>query len=132
MTKPSGAAQLAVGYITVGALVLVWSGVWFAWLLLEPGSTTGRFYVCTGTMLSGFVLLCIGLLLGRIGRAAKPADHPPEPAVQTTTDAAGNVTTAAPATAPVPAQPVATAPQPAVVNPPAAQPNGPFAVQGRR
>jgi hypothetical protein len=116
VTKTSPAAQMAVGYITVGALVLVWSGVWMTWLFWQSVSSSVSYFLCTGTMLSGLALLVIGLCLGYIGRAAKHAEQPAELASQTVRDHAGNVMTTAPAPAVAPVQ----AP-PAVVQPGAPQ-----------
>ena len=36
LSKPSSAARTAVLYITVGALMVVWTGVWYAYLRNYP------------------------------------------------------------------------------------------------
>src|SRR5262245_42934982 len=115
VTRTSPAAQTALYYITAGALVLVWSGVWLVWLLSHTDSSSTSYYFCTGTVLTGLALLVIGLLLGPIGRASKPAEQPAEVAVQTERKDDGTVTTSAPA-------PAATAPQPVAVPTPSAPP----------
>ena len=72
---PSGSARMAVGYITTGILMIVWTGVWMHYLYNnEAKSAQGYWYVCSGLMLSGFALLAIGILMGRIGQEAKNAD----------------------------------------------------------
>jgi hypothetical protein len=79
------AARSALTYITVGALMNVWSGVWFWYMYsTSEGNRDGTWwYICTGIMLSGLVLIVIGLLIGRIGREARRADAPPAPPHET-------------------------------------------------
>jgi hypothetical protein len=72
--KPSAAARMALAYITIGALTIVWTGVWWAYMRTQDVQSPTSFYLCTGFMLTGITLLVIGLALGRIGRAARPAD----------------------------------------------------------
>jgi hypothetical protein len=55
-------------------LLVVWTIV--AMFIYAPESTWGRF-LNVGFMISGFVLLGIGLLLGQLGRAARHAELPP-------------------------------------------------------
>lgn len=88
LSKPSGAVPTAVIYITLGALLVVWPGVW--WWFVPPVSSNGWFWL-TGFFITGVVLLAIGLLLGRIGRSARNAELPPEevtPSVASTDRAA--------------------------------------------
>ena len=76
-------AKMAVIYITVGALIDVWTGVYY-FLILRPqaaqnpenGSQTSFFWVL-GFFLTGLSLLVIGLLVGRIGQAARKAEVAP-------------------------------------------------------
>jgi hypothetical protein len=74
LTSPSGAFPTSLIYITVGTLVDIWTIVSF--VFYPPETNWGRFLV-VGFMVSGFALLIIGLLLGRIGRAARHAEMPP-------------------------------------------------------
>jgi len=74
---PSGSARMAVGYITTGVLMIVWTGVWLHFLYNHEhpeGSQQGYYYLCSGLMLSGIAILVIGVLMGRIGQEAKQAD----------------------------------------------------------
>ena len=72
---PSGSARMAVGYITTGILMIVWTGVWMHYLYnYAESSSQGYWYISSGLMLSGFALLAIGILMGRIGQEAKNAD----------------------------------------------------------
>lgn len=99
LSKPSGAARTAVTYVTIGALIEVWSIVWYIWLTqhASPERTEAAFYWCYGFLLTGLVLLAIGFALGRIGRAARHAELPP--------DAPANVTAEPPANAMPPGAP---------------------------
>jgi hypothetical protein len=83
LSKPSKAAFTSLTYITLGALIDVWSGIWYVYLF-----RTGRlsddpiWYWCYGFLLTGLVLLVIGLAIGRIGRSARHAELPPEEITQ--------------------------------------------------
>src|SRR5437667_6323304 len=78
ITRPSSAARLAVVYITIGALTDVWSGIWYRYLSLHPPANEATWYMCYGFLLSGLILVVIGLGIGRIGREARHAELPPE------------------------------------------------------
>lgn len=71
---PSGSARMAVGYITTGVMMMIWTGVWMYYLYHNSEANQGFWYISSGLMLSGFALLGIGLLMGRIGQEAKNAD----------------------------------------------------------
>jgi hypothetical protein len=77
------AARSALVYITLGALMDVWAGIWFWYMRsTHPGDRDGAWwYVCTGMVLTGLVLMVIGFLVGRIGREARHADAPPAPPI---------------------------------------------------
>jgi hypothetical protein len=132
LSKPSSAARMALMYITLGSLILVWSAIWYWWLMDTSYEGTVYRYVCTGLLLTGGVLLFIGLALGRIGRAARRAELPPAevtPAAaqidQTAAQAAAvNAPVAAPvANSAVAGQPAVVVPRP--VNAPAVAPAAP-------
>jgi len=115
MSKPSKAAHMAIVYVTVGALLMVWSGVWYAWMLHQapPDAETHRdgwFYLCYAIFFSGLTLFIIGFALGRIGRSGRRAELPPE--VSTTYTAQPAVVAQPVVQSVVPAQPM-TAVQPA-------------------
>jgi hypothetical protein len=79
MSKPSEEAKIAILFVTAGALTLVWSGVWMLFLHDHaPETAPWQHYVCYGCLASGLVVLVIGLALGRIARAARQAEMPPE------------------------------------------------------
>ncbi len=105
--KPSLAARLAIYYITIGALLDVWSALYYAFYL-HTAEVGQRHFWCVGFFATGLTLMLIGFTLGRIGRAARHADLLPEPPK---------------------AQPAPAAPPPAAI--PAAVPPG-AAVPARR
>jgi hypothetical protein len=117
MSKPSRAAHMAIIYVTAGALLIVWSSVWYAWMLHQtpPDASQpnkdGWFYLCYAIFFSGLTLFIIGFALGRIGRAGRRAELPPE--VTTTY-------TAQPAIASQPVMQVAAPAQPMTAVQPAA------------
>jgi hypothetical protein len=68
---------MAITYITVGALAIVWTGIWYFYLNSYPPQTPAPYYWCTGILLSGVALMIIGLAIGQIGRSARHAEMPP-------------------------------------------------------
>jgi hypothetical protein len=122
LSKPSSAARTSLFYITLGALMIVWCGVWYVYLHNYPPDTAGVYYWCTGFLVTGLTLLVIGLALGRIGRAARHAELPPEEVIGPMANAEQSAAARAPIIAPV--NPAA----PAVVpNAPVMNPNAPVA-----
>jgi RsiW-degrading membrane proteinase PrsW (M82 family) len=119
--KPSGSTRMAVFYLTVGSMLLIWAGIWFAWMNRHHPSTEAAWYICWGFLLTGGVLTLIGLFVGPLGRSAREADvvqtvagtstvsQAVNPAPPHTAQAAAN---GAPVAAPAQA---VTAPPPAVV-----------------
>lgn len=84
LSKPSKAAHMAILYVTIGALLMVWSGVWYAWMMHttapDPSQphNDGYLYLCYAIFFSGLTVFVIGFALGRIGRAGRTAEMPPE------------------------------------------------------
>jgi hypothetical protein len=76
-TKGSNAARMAVLYITVGILLVVWSGIWWTYMSKHPPSGDGIWFLCYGCLLSGVALTVIGFIVGQVGRSARQADLPP-------------------------------------------------------
>src|SRR5437773_697937 len=77
LNQASPAARAALIYITIGALIVIWSCVGFVYLENHPPVSNLIYYWGTGIFLTGLTLIGIGLGLGRIGRSARPADLPP-------------------------------------------------------
>lgn len=67
--KNSGASTALV-YVTIGALLSVWSGVWFLYENNLEQPSRGVYYVCTGLLLTGIALLLIGFFVGSMSRKA--------------------------------------------------------------
>jgi hypothetical protein len=83
MTKPSPAAYTSLIYITVGALTVVWSSIWYYYLGQHADSVREfTWYWCYGFLMTGVVLFVIGLAVGQIGRSARHADLPPPEGLQ--------------------------------------------------
>jgi hypothetical protein len=113
LSKPSFAPRAAVLYVTIGALIGVWSGIWFWYMSNHPPQREVLWYWCWGFLLTGATLVVIGLALGQIGRAARHAELPPEEVMATEAKAELNAAARAPIVAPTnpagtPAVPVAT------------------------
>lgn len=115
-TKQASSATTALIYITLGSLISVWMVIYYLYLRNHNGSDTAYLYVA-GFFCSGVVLFVIGLAVGRIGNASRPAETAPVPAPQVI---AQNTFPANGIPAAVEAAPVMA--QPAMVTPPAAQP----------
>ena len=75
-TKTSGSARTAVLYITLGAILDVWTITWFFWMNRHGTSTDTPYFWCYGFFFTGLVLIVIGLTVGRIGRVAQNAEAP--------------------------------------------------------
>src|SRR4051794_21002699 len=75
-TKGSAAARMAVMYITIGILTVVWTTIWMIWMN-RNGVEGNQWYIAYGFMGSGIALTVIGFIMGHVGRAARQADMPP-------------------------------------------------------
>jgi len=64
-------------YLTIGCLTIVWTAVWYVYLLNHPPETNHVFYWVAGLALTGITLVVIGLAVGQIGRSAKHAESTP-------------------------------------------------------
>ena len=107
LTKPSSEARMSLLYITGGALLDVWSIIWFVYLQNNSSGGSFSYYLCSGVFLSGLVLLVIGLALGRIGRAARRAELPPPEVTQPVVKADQAAAARAPIIVPTPPAPLA-------------------------
>lgn len=77
LSKPSGAAPASLLYITIGALMTVWSAIWYSYLHKSNSDNGASGYLCLGFLITGIVLLAIGFFLGPIARWSRHAEMPP-------------------------------------------------------
>lgn len=115
LSKPAFGPKVALIYVTVGALIDVWTTVYYFAFVRGQTPDSKTWFWLAGLFLTGITLVILGLVLGPLGRAARKAELPPaevtraEAQVQHTAAAAG-----APAMVGVPPAP----PQPPVLQQP--------------
>jgi len=80
LSHPSFGPRTALGYVTVGALMCVWTGVWY-WTRESDLARSTWFWVA-GFFLTGLTLVILGVILGPLGRAARRAELPPAEALR--------------------------------------------------
>jgi hypothetical protein len=64
-------------YVTVGALIDVWTGVYYFTVARDREMTHVTWFWICGLFLTGLTLILLGLILGPLGRAARKAELPP-------------------------------------------------------
>jgi hypothetical protein len=75
LRNQSRSAAGAIWYVTIGTLMVIWSGLWYFFFLLpDSNPSPWQRFVCAGLILSGIAIGVIGLLFGPIGRSSKGAD----------------------------------------------------------
>ena len=79
LTQPAFGPRTALIYVTVGALIDVWTLVWY-YTRDRDLTRTEQFWV-VGLILTGLTFVVLGLFLGQLGRAARRAEMPPPGAV---------------------------------------------------
>ncbi|GAC1466199.1 MAG: hypothetical protein NVSMB9_06500 [Isosphaeraceae bacterium] len=77
LSKPSGFAPTSLFYITLGALMTIWSGIWYYYLMEHSSGHTLSHYLCFGFLLTGLILLVIGMAVGPMARWSRQAELPP-------------------------------------------------------
>jgi hypothetical protein len=86
LTNPAFGPKVALMYVTSGALICVWTAVYyFAYGRGRmsdgnPGDDNTTWFWVVGFFLTGLVLMILGLVLGPLGRAAREAELPPKEA----------------------------------------------------
>ena len=80
LTQPAFGPRAALSYITIGALLDVWTAVWYFAFGQGPLSNITWFWLI-GLFMTGLTFVTIGVLLGTIGRSARKAELPPAEAV---------------------------------------------------
>jgi len=86
LSNPAFGPRLAVAYVTIGALIDVWTGVWY-YAFSHPSAPGGglpanQWFWVTGFFLTGLTLMIIGLLIGPLGQYARKSEMPPPEAAQ--------------------------------------------------
>ena len=80
LSKPAFGPRLAVAYVTIGALIDVWTGVWYYSYARGNDLSPNQWFWVTGFFLSGLTLMVIGLLIGPLGQYARKSELPPQEA----------------------------------------------------
>ncbi|MBX9622686.1 MAG: hypothetical protein K2X82_02620 [Gemmataceae bacterium] len=88
MSQPAFGPKLSIGFITGGALFIVWTLVWRYTIKSGQDLTPNEQFFFYGVLLTGATILTIGAFLGSIGRAARKVELPP---TDETTRAEANV-----------------------------------------
>jgi hypothetical protein len=76
LSQPAFGPKLSIGLILGGSLIDIWTLVWRVTLGPDTLSGSERFWYL-GFLLTGAILLIVGLMIGQIGRAARKAELPP-------------------------------------------------------
>ena len=76
LSHPAFGPRTALGYVTGGALMCVWTVVWYLTREQETLTRTQWFWLA-GFFLTGLTLVILGVILGPLGRAARQAEMPP-------------------------------------------------------
>ena len=88
LTNPAFGPKVALIYVTAGALIDVWTAVYyFAYGRGKmnddnPGDDNTTWFWVAGFFLTGLVLIILGLVLGPLGRAARESELPPKDATR--------------------------------------------------
>jgi hypothetical protein len=88
LTNPAFGPKVALVYVTVGALIDVWTAVYYFTYGRakmndgNPADDNSTWFWVAGAFLTGLVLIILGLVLGPLGRAAREAELPPKEATR--------------------------------------------------
>jgi len=79
LSKPAFGPRTAIIYITIGALMDVWTAVWYFTLARDAAGqiSSNTWFWLWGLFLTGITLMAIGFFLGHIGQSARRAELPP-------------------------------------------------------
>ena len=79
LSNPAFGPRTALVYITVGALLDIWTIVYYVWFAGDDQGNVSRttWFWLSGLFLTGLIFMLIGFYLGRIGRVAQKAELPP-------------------------------------------------------
>jgi uncharacterized membrane protein len=121
LTQPAFGPRTALAYVTGGALIDVWTLVWY--FTRDYELTRGQWFWVAGFFLTGLTFIVLGMALGPLGRAARQAEMPPVEATRAeaniqATAAAHPPAVVVPGAPGVPASPAMPAAPPAPAAPP--------------
>jgi len=114
LTQPAFGPRVALAYVTGGALIDVWTVVWY-YTRDHQLSNTQWFWVA-GFFLTGLTFVILGLVLGPLGRAARRAELPPPEATLAEARIQGTAAANPPPVVAAPGVGEAAVPNPAMVN----------------
>jgi len=116
LTQPAFGPRTALAYVTGGAILGVWTVVWY--FTRDHALTRNEWFWVAGFFLTGLVFIVLGLALGPLGRVARQAELPPSEAINAEANIQKTAAANPPAVvAPVPGAPATSAPAAPVVQP---------------
>ena len=80
LSNPAFGPRVALIYVTVGALIDVWTLVYYFTVARDRELNNSTWFWLSGLFLTGLTLVILGLVLGPLGRAARKAELPPSEA----------------------------------------------------
>ena len=81
LTHPSFGPRTALWFVTGGALLSIWTALYY-FMMVDGAPTHTTKFVLVGLFLSGLVFVMMGLFLGPLGRVARQSELPPVAATQ--------------------------------------------------
>ncbi len=79
LSHPAFGPRTALGYVTGGSLLCVWTLVWY--FTREYELNRSQWFWVAGLFLTGTTFIFLGLILGPLGRAARQSELPPQAAL---------------------------------------------------
>jgi hypothetical protein len=80
LSNPAFGPRVALIYVTIGALIDVWTLVYYFTVARDRELNNVTWFWLSGLFLTGLTLVVLGLVLGPLGRAARKAELPPSEA----------------------------------------------------
>lgn len=102
LSHPAFGPKTALGYVTGGALLCVWTLVWYFTRGQDRALDHTDWFWLAGLFLTGTTFVFLGLVLGPLGRAARQAELPPTDAIHAEAAIAQTAAAHPPAVAAVP------------------------------
>lgn len=80
LSRPAFGPRTALAYVTIGLLMCVWTIVWY--YTRDRELARSEWFWLSGLFFTGVTFAFLGMVLGRLGRAARQAELPPEEAIR--------------------------------------------------